>query len=290
MADPEITIGIAFHNPGPFFDAALRSVFSQTLSSWELLLVDDGSQDASLELARSLHDPRVRVLSDGRHLGLAKRLNQITQLARAPWLARMDSDDLMHPARLEMQLQALKGAQTSTVLGSCAYAIDSHDQVVGFKHSRPPAGLATEHTFIHPTILAATAWFRQHPYSEDPAFVRCEDAELWLRGAGDTTYAVLQQPLLYYREIGTFSLANYLATQRGLREIARRESGASWGRRQRRLMQLHLKSLAARALTWAGGSERMTRRRSRPLQVAEQALAQGTLAEVLASQLPVHRL
>ena len=62
---PRVTVGIAFRNPGRYFEPALKSVLLQTFTDWELILVDDGSSDESLTLARSLKDPRVRVYSDG---------------------------------------------------------------------------------------------------------------------------------------------------------------------------------------------------------------------------------
>jgi glycosyltransferase involved in cell wall biosynthesis len=60
-----VSIGISFYNCERFLPDAIRSVFAQTYQDWELILVDDGSTDRSLEIARSVNDPRVRVISDG---------------------------------------------------------------------------------------------------------------------------------------------------------------------------------------------------------------------------------
>ena len=60
-----VTIGIPFLNSAATLTDAIRSVFAQTYTDWELILVDDGSQDNSLEIAGMVRDPRVRVLSDG---------------------------------------------------------------------------------------------------------------------------------------------------------------------------------------------------------------------------------
>src|SRR5512138_427624 len=102
-----VSIGIPFYNPGRAFEKAVRSVFSQTHADWELILMDDGSSDGSLELARSITDPRVRVLSDGANRGLCARLNQIAREARHGLLCRMDADDVMHPDRLHRQVEEL---------------------------------------------------------------------------------------------------------------------------------------------------------------------------------------
>ncbi len=68
---PAVTIGLPFHNNQTFLLDTIRSVFAQSFGDWELDLVDDGSSDNSLELARSIQDPRVRVFSDGVNKGLA---------------------------------------------------------------------------------------------------------------------------------------------------------------------------------------------------------------------------
>ena len=102
-----VTIGIPFYNAKHTLADAIRSVFAQTFQDWELILADDGSTDGSAEIARMVDDPRVTVISDGMNRGLPYRLNKITELARADYIARMDADDLMHPERLTLQVQYL---------------------------------------------------------------------------------------------------------------------------------------------------------------------------------------
>jgi len=62
-----ITIGMPFYNAEKYLADAIRSVFAQTYQDWELILMDDGSTDQSLEIAKSVDDPRVRVFSDGKN-------------------------------------------------------------------------------------------------------------------------------------------------------------------------------------------------------------------------------
>src|ERR1035438_10086132 len=94
---PDVTIVTPFRDPGSCFELALKSVFAQTLTNWELILIDDGSRDESLSFARSLRDPRVRVFSDGRRRRQQVRRNEAIALASAPYIALMDADDIMHP-------------------------------------------------------------------------------------------------------------------------------------------------------------------------------------------------
>ena len=61
---PPVSIGLPFFNAERFLIDAVKSVFAQTHQDWELILMDDGSTDRSLEIAKSIRDPRVRVYSD----------------------------------------------------------------------------------------------------------------------------------------------------------------------------------------------------------------------------------
>ncbi|MEN6400626.1 MAG: glycosyltransferase, partial [Armatimonadia bacterium] len=68
MASPMVTVGLPFYNNESTLLDAVRSIFAQTFQDWELVLLDDGSTDGSLEIARSIDDPRVRVIADGQNL------------------------------------------------------------------------------------------------------------------------------------------------------------------------------------------------------------------------------
>lgn len=100
-----ITIGIPFYNAEAYLADAIKSVLAQTFKEWELILVDDGSSDNSLKIAKEFEkkDSRIRVISDGLNKKLPARLNQIINKARFNIIARMDADDLMDIERSEKQ-------------------------------------------------------------------------------------------------------------------------------------------------------------------------------------------
>ena len=104
----KVSIAIPFYNAEKYLRDSIRSVFAQTHQDWELILMDDGSTDGSLAIAKSIKDSRVSVYSDGKNKKLAARLNEITKLAKYDIIARMDADDLMSPTRIEKQLNILK--------------------------------------------------------------------------------------------------------------------------------------------------------------------------------------
>ena len=123
---PLITVGLPFFNNRRTLPDAIRSIFAQSLNDWELLLVDDGSTDGSLEFARAIRDPRVRLVCDGSNRKLAARLNQIAELAPSEFIARMDADDLMHPNRLRRQIELFRGQPGLDVVGTAAFTIDEN--------------------------------------------------------------------------------------------------------------------------------------------------------------------
>jgi len=286
MPEPVISVGIPFRNPGPYLERAVRSVFAQTFADWELILLDDGSSDGALEFARSIRERRVRVVSDGEHHGLARRLNQLATMALAPYLARMDADDLMHPERLAVQLEFLRGFPVATVTGTCAYAIDAQDLPTGFKRTMPRLGYQAKRSFLHPSVMAPTRWFRDHPYSEDPAFRRCEDAELWTRCAASTPFAVCDRALMYYREVGVFSFPNYRTTQAGVAELVRRRFPRPWPTAWLRLLILQAKTWCIGSLDAIGAADWWTRSRSQPLTAMQRRDADEGLERIRSTSMP----
>ncbi len=279
-----VTIGLPFLDARRTLADAVRSVFAQTHTDWELLLVDDGSTDAGSDLVRSLRDPRVRLIADGARRGLCARLNQIAAEARGAYLARMDADDLMHPERIARQLEHLRANPGVDLVDTAIVTVDDDFTPLGIRGERPldprPEAVLRDGLLIHPTVTGRTDWFRRNPY--DRRFVRAEDRELWVRTCATSTFARLREPLFFYREPPAGNLASYLWTERTVREILRRYGPSLVGpvRTRRLLMRSRLKSLAYRASTRLGMQGRLIRRRTRPLESTEAAEARRVLAEI----------
>lgn len=231
-----VTIGLPVYNAAPFLKDTLRSIFAQTFSDWELVVVDDGSSDGSIEIAREIVDDRVRILPrDGKRRGLAVRLNQIAEAARGNYLARMDSDDLMHPHRIEAQLAYLKAHPSVDLLGCGLLMVDAAMRPVAeiinpANHGGICADPVRGVRLAHATMMARTEWFRAHPYEERN--FRCEDWRLLYTSRGNSRLANLPEPLYFYRVFESFSLHKYAAHKlRNLRlwcELPRAE--CSWAR------------------------------------------------------------
>lgn len=239
-----ITVGIPFYNARSFLGYAISSIINQTYRNWILILLDDGSSDGSLEIAHSFHDQRIQVICDGENKGLAFRLNQFISLCGTKYLVRMDADDIMHPYRLEKQLNYMELHPNVDVLGSYAYSIDTRNRITGLlKVKRCPSILAdvfSHQCFIHPSIFVRMDWYLENFY--DSEWVRMEDEELWVRTILKSSFANLDEPLLFYREIGLPYLGKYLKSTCGDRMLIKQTNSLLMVDKFKMLIKSYLKT------------------------------------------------
>lgn len=202
-------------NEGTRLDEAVRSIFAQSFAGWELIAVDDHSEDDSLGrlTAWANRDPRVRVLRASER-GLVPALNTGLAAARAPMLARMDADDVAHPERLQAQHDQLAAAPDVGVSATWASGWTDDGSPLGGGMQRylawsngltTPEGIARERfiesPLIHPTVMLRTELLRAHGgYRADAG---PEDYDLWLRLlAAGVRIAKLPRALLAWRDHG----------------------------------------------------------------------------------------
>jgi glycosyltransferase involved in cell wall biosynthesis len=201
--DPLISIGMPALNCERTIALAISSVLDQSYGNWELLVVDDGSQDRTVQIVSRFSDPRIRLLADGRHQGLPKRLNQAIQASGGRYFARMDGDDICYPQRLERQLRFLQAHPDVDLVGSAVLVFKGEGHALGFRpyrssHEQICRTPWSNFHIAHPTWLGKLGWFRTHRYREDA--VRMEDQELLLRTWRTSRFAGLPEILLGYRE------------------------------------------------------------------------------------------
>ena len=109
MYEPGVSVVTIFHNAAEFIGEAIESVLAQDMDSWELLLVDDGSTDASSSIARNFaarHADRIRYLEHDGHSnrGMSASRNLGISQARGRFIAFIDADDIWRPCKLREQL------------------------------------------------------------------------------------------------------------------------------------------------------------------------------------------
>jgi glycosyltransferase involved in cell wall biosynthesis len=257
---PLVTIGLPMKNPGKLIDLAIRSVFAQTYSNWELIVVDDGSTDGSVELVRRIADERVTVVADGKNKGLPYRLNQITDMARGVFVARMDADDAMCPMRIAKQVEYLLSKPHLHAVTSGAILIDIDDRPVGMWPVRQPTRLEvlSRGGYLHPSLIARREWMLANKYSTH--YPRAEDRDLFVRTLSTAKIMVVAEPLYFYRWFGMPRKSSLVMGYRSERKIMLRygPSLVGWSL----TTFLLAKSLAKEALTHFFGDLPFLRRAS----------------------------
>jgi len=229
---PLVSVLLAVSDGERYLRTALESVLRQSVTDLELLVVDDGSQDATPAILGEIRDPRLRVLRNDERLGLATSLNRGLGEARGRYVARLDADDVALPRRLERQLARLRSAPGVAVVGSAVLELTDAGRP-GDLHLMPSGVAAVRWAslfsspFFHPSVLADRALLDAHVLRYDPAYLESEDYDLWTRLLSVADGDNLGEPLVLYRvHAGQASKARRgiqrdFQRQIALREIAR---------------------------------------------------------------------
>lgn len=212
-----ISIGIPFYNAEDYLEDAICSVLAQTHTNWELILIDDGSNDNSLSIAKDYanHDSRIRVISDGKNKKLPYRLNQIIQESKYDFIARMDADDLMSNDRLGKQIEVLQKNKNVDLVTTGYLTIGKENELTGVSLI-PNIQLNAKNilngstNLVHASLLARKSWYKRNLYNEKNLLA--EDFELWLKAAkkNDLKYIVLEESLYWYRVIENVKIEKLL--------------------------------------------------------------------------------
>lgn len=210
---PRISIVMPFRNSAGTLPEALASVKAQTFTDWELLAVDDRSTDGSAEIVAEFAagEPRARLLKNTSTPGVVGASETAGRAAAADWLARMDSDDISHPERLERQWAMTGQRPELDVIGSgveilspLGDGMSRHvDWVNSLRESREIADARfIENPLVHPSALMrkaailAVGGYREVPWAEDH--------DLWLRllEAG-SVFGKVEGAMLQWRDSAT---------------------------------------------------------------------------------------
>ncbi|SEL59227.1 glycosyltransferase family 2 protein [Parapedobacter koreensis] len=273
MIAPLVTIAIPFYNNKETLLDAIKSVYAQTFNDWELLLLNDGSTDGSLQLVEHIKDPRVRLVDDRENRGLVYRLNQVSELAKGQYIARMDADDLMMPDRIAKQVAFMVRYPETDLVDTAAYTIDTSNKPIGKRGALPirntPKDVLKHALLLHASILGRKEWFRNNPY--DPAYVRAEDYELWCRTYKFSNFKRIPEYLYIIRE-GRVNIKNYLSSMRTLRMIfsVYGKGKLTYPALQWEIVKTYLKSYAYIFMGWLNKQDVLTANRNTALDLKEQ--------------------
>lgn len=176
------------------FDKAIESILRQQGVELELIIYDDGSDEAGRKLLSrvlkwdeenciSYRDYRVRLISSDEHRGIARGLNSCIDIANGRFIARMDADDISKPDRLMIEAGELDVNHDIDFVGCGAYLFD--DKGIYGKRMLPTHPAIDDYLkfspYIHPTVMFRRELFDQYRYDESVVTAQCEDYELFLK-------------------------------------------------------------------------------------------------------------
>lgn len=202
MSTPEVTVLMPVYNAEACIREAVESILAQTFHDFECLLINDGSTDSTPAILEEYAhaDSRVRIEHNVENLKIAKTLNKGIALAQAPLVARMDSDDVSLPERLELQVSFMRANPDVAVCGTALQVYGSDVVLIPpLENGAIRAGLFFESCLYHPSVIYKKSVVHSLGYQDHA--VPAEDYDLWARLAVEPSvrFHNLEQILLRYR-------------------------------------------------------------------------------------------
>jgi glycosyltransferase involved in cell wall biosynthesis len=271
---PLVSVVLPVFNAAPSLFACLESIRAQTLTDWELVVVDDGSTDDSpLILKRAAaQDSRILFFPIA-HRGVAGAMNEALRHARGEFIARMDADDVMLPTRLEKQVDFLRRHPAIAFVGSQVRFGGDRREARGYalhvdwlnsilSSAEHAKAQFCEYPLAHPSLMG-----RKSAWSDAGSFRNGdfpEDYEWFLRAmSAGQSFAKVPEPLLVWND----------PPDRLTRSDKRYAVEAFFAAKLPFLVQWLRANLALSRPIWLWGAGQVTRRRLRPLFDASLPLA-----------------
>lgn len=203
MATPTLSIILPVYNAETYVEEAVQSIISQTFTGFELIVVDDGSTDSSMDIVRSFADSRIRILSNDGNRGIVYSRNRGLNHAKGRYIAPFDADDIAHSCKFERQVTFLDSHPAYGMVGSWAWLIDAMGRMLKkrWRLSAPPeripAILLFRNYFVQSTVVIRREAIPKGGYKE--GYDTVEDYLMWTEVARKFRVWNLPEYLVSYR-------------------------------------------------------------------------------------------
>lgn len=178
-----VSVVIPAYNAESTIRTAIQSVLNQSHTNFELIAINDGSQDSTLEILQSINDPRLIIINQRENKGLVESLNAGISLSQGKYIARMDADDISALDRLEEQVKFLENNPEIGVLGTAFESIDPGGQMTTVRYKSNHNAIAFRHLYqihlCHPTVIIRKSVLESNNLRYNQAFVHAEDYDLF---------------------------------------------------------------------------------------------------------------
>ena len=270
-----ISVIIPVYNVEQYIAATIQSVLKQTYEHFELLLINDGSGDRSLEICQQFKDSRIKIITQPNR-GAAGARNTGIRLAQGKYIAFLDSDDLWHPSKIAQHIEHLSNSPQVGISYSSSAFIDQAGNLLGiYQIPKLKNVTAWEILCRNPIGNGSAAVIRREVFEEikfqdnldgswedfyfDESLSPSEDVELWFRMANQTEWQVegISEALTLYRIYAGGTSANLLKKQESWEKMidkARTYASNLKARWEKPVQAYHLRYLARRAVTLGDGT------------------------------------
>ena len=198
--NPIVSVLMPVYNCEAFIELAVNSILNQSFRVFELLLIDDCSTDATVEIVSKISDSRITIIQKSENSGYTNSLNQGLKLAKGIYIARMDGDDISHPKRFEKQIQFLEQNTDYVICGSNYRIIDT-DKIITLPEFNDAIRLTllSYSCMAHPSVMFRKKIIDDNSLQYDKNKEPAEDYDLWSTLVQYGKIYNIQEPLLDYR-------------------------------------------------------------------------------------------
>lgn len=201
---PKVSVIIPAYNAMTYLPETVESVLKQTFTDFEVLIIDDGSSDHIVQWAYRLVDPRIRLISQ-ENQGLPGARNTGIAQAQGEYIAFLDADDLWEATKLEKQVLCLDNNPQVGLVHTWMLLVDKHSKSTGRVMKSNAEGdvwkqLVERNIIACPSVIVRRCCF-ETVGTFDRKLRSIEDWDMWLRIASRYPFAVIKEPLAYYRQL-----------------------------------------------------------------------------------------
>ena len=130
MKNTKVSVLMSVYNGEKYLKEAIDSILGQTFKDFEFLIINDGSTDKTAHILKSYHDPRIKIINNGKNIGISKSRNKALNIAKGKYIAVMDADDISLPLRLEKEVGFLEQNKNIGLVGTDYLIISQNGKIL----------------------------------------------------------------------------------------------------------------------------------------------------------------
>ena len=198
---PLVSIIMSVYNEERYLRQSLESLLGQTMSDFEIIIIDDCSNDRTVEIIESYHDARIHLVRNETNQGLTRNLNKALEYCKGKYIARMDGDDICLPKRLEMQVHYLE-THPKIMLTGCQTRTFGEQKMVWRLKASPQQlriMMLIRPVLAHPSFMMRGELIRKYGFRYDESFRSAQDYDFAQRVSERFDIGIVPKVLLNYR-------------------------------------------------------------------------------------------